>query len=137
MCSPRKNKNVTCGVLQGCSGYLQVDCWAHARRKFTEADIAQGKGKSGKAKLAVNFIYKPYRIEIKIKDVNPEEKYDYRQEHAKPLLNDLHSWLTKSAEQVLPKTALGKALADVKNKNRVADMVSIFYISAKAGTTRP
>jgi transposase len=26
-------------------------------------------------------------------------------------LNDLHSWLTKSAEQVLPKTALGKALS--------------------------
>jgi transposase len=67
--------------LQGYSGYLQVDgyqgyastqatlvgCWAHARRKSIEADIAQVKGKSGKANLAVNFIKKLYRIEIKIK----------------------------------------------------------------------
>jgi hypothetical protein len=42
-----------------------VGCWAHARRKFIEADITQGKGKSGKAKLAVNFIKKLYRIEMK------------------------------------------------------------------------
>jgi transposase len=98
--------------VDGYQGYAStqatlVGCWAHARRKFIEADIAQGKGESGKAKLAVNFIKKLYRIEIKIKDFNPEEKYDYRQEHAKPLLNDFHSWLTKSAEQILPKTALG------------------------------
>ena len=111
--------------LQGYSGYLQVDgyqgytstkatlvgCWAHARRKFIEADIAQGKGKSGKANFAVNFIKKLYRIEIKIKELSPEEKYDYRQEHAKPLLNEFHTWLIKSSEQVLPKTALGTALS--------------------------
>jgi len=117
----------TCAIefLQGYSGYLQVDgyqgyastkatlvgCWAHARRKFIEADVAQGKGKSGKANFAVNFIKKLYRIEIKIKELSPEEKYDYRQEHAKPLLNEFHVWLIKSSEQVLPKTALGKALS--------------------------
>lgn len=111
--------------LQGYSGYLQVDgyqgyastkatlvgCWAHARRKFIEADVAQGKGKSGKANFAVNFIKKLYRIEIKIKELSPEEKYNYRQEHAKPLLNEFHTWLIKSSEQVLPKTALGTALS--------------------------
>ncbi|MFT4766379.1 MAG: transposase [Oleispira sp.] len=96
----------TCAIefLQSYSGYLQVDgyqcyastqatlvgCWAHPGRKLIEADVAQGKGKPGKAKLAVNFIKKLYRIEIKIKDFNPK-KYDYRQENAKPLLNDLHS----------------------------------------------
>ena len=110
--------------LQSYSGYLQVDgyqgyastkatlvgCWAHARRKFIEADVAQGKGKSGKANFAVNFIKKLYRIEIKIKELSPEEKYNYRQEHAKPLLNEFHTWLIKSSEQVLPKTALGTAL---------------------------
>ena len=63
-----------------------------------------------KPNFAVNFIKKLYRIEIKIKDLSLEEKYDYRQEHAKPLLNEFHAWLIKSSEQVLPKTALGKAL---------------------------
>jgi hypothetical protein len=48
---------------------------------------------------------------MKIKDFNPEEKCDYCQEHAKPLLNDLHSLLTKSVEKVSPETALGKTLS--------------------------
>lgn len=54
--------------LAGFAGYLQVDgyagyekthatlvgCWAHARRKFVEAQKAQGKGKTGKADVALN-----------------------------------------------------------------------------------
>ena len=121
----QQEKNTSFEFLPGYSGYLQVDgyqgyastkatlvgCWAHARRRFIEADIAQGKGKSGKANFAVNFIKKLYRIEIKIKELSPEEKYDYRQEHEKPLLNEFHTWLIKFSEQVLPKTVLGKALS--------------------------
>ncbi len=61
------------------SGYLQVDgyagyektkatfasCWAHARRKFKEAEIAQPQGKTGKANRALNYIQKLYRLDIK------------------------------------------------------------------------
>jgi hypothetical protein len=68
--------------LQGYSGYLQVDgyvgyeqtqttlvgCWAHERRKFTEAKTAQDKKPSGKADWALNHIQKLYRIETQIKD---------------------------------------------------------------------
>jgi len=65
----------TLDFLQGHSGYLQVDgyqgyatlagCWAHARRKFKEADIAQAKGKpkAGKATWAMSHIKELYRIE--------------------------------------------------------------------------
>jgi hypothetical protein len=63
--------------LQGFDGYLQVDgyaayeqtnatlvgCFAHARRKFTEAKKAQVKGKSGKADIALGMIQKLYLIE--------------------------------------------------------------------------
>ena len=113
--------------LQGHSGYLQVDgyqgyastkatlvgCWAHARRKFKEADIAQGKGKprAGKATWAMNHIKKLYRVEALIKDKPPAEKQTYRQEHASPLLKEYKAWLDKSILQVPPKSALGKALA--------------------------
>jgi|TARA_R110000868_G_scaffold136847_2_gene349964 hypothetical protein len=55
--------------LDGYSGYLQVDgyqgyaktrailvaCMAHARRKFKEAEVAQPKGKTGKANWALNL----------------------------------------------------------------------------------
>jgi transposase len=113
--------------LQGHSGYLQVDgyqgyaatdaslagCWAHARRKFKEADIAQSKGKpkAGKATWAMNHIKKLYRIETLIKDKTPVEKQAYREEHATPLLEEYKTWLDKSIQQVPPKSALGKALA--------------------------
>jgi len=113
--------------LQGHSGYLQVDgyqgyastdatlagCWAHARRKFKEADVAQSKGKPkvGKATWAMNHIRKLYRIEAAIKDKSPREKQAYRNEHATPLLEEYKAWLDKSILQVPPKSALGKALA--------------------------
>jgi transposase len=48
-------------------------------------------------------------MEIKIKEFNSQVKYDYYQEHATSLLNEFDAWLNKSAEQVIPKTALGKA----------------------------
>ena len=120
--------------MQGHSGYLQVDgyqgyeptearlvgCWAHARRKFKEADVAQGKGKSthktGKATWALNHIAKLYRIEGQIRDQPPDQKQAYRQEHARPLLEELKAWLDKSIMQVVPKSALGQALGYCVNQ---------------------
>ncbi|MBP4217827.1 IS66-like element ISAba24 family transposase, partial [Acinetobacter baumannii] len=79
--------------LAGFAGYLQVDgyagyekthatlvgCWAHARRKFVEAQKAQGKGKTGKADVALNHIQKLYALESQLKTVPPDKKYDARQ----------------------------------------------------------
>jgi len=111
--------------LKGFKGYLQVDgyaayeqtdailagCFAHARRKFTEAKKAQPKGKSGKADMALAMIQKLYRIETEIKHKTAQEKQQERQEKAKPLLEQYRNWLDKSAAQVPPKSILGKAIA--------------------------
>jgi len=111
--------------LDGYQGYLQVDgyagyeqtgatlvgCFAHARRKFIEVQRAQVKGKTGKADWAINHIRKLYRIETEIKDNDPAEKQAQRQAKAKPLLNQFKAWLDKSALQVPPKSAVGKAIA--------------------------
>ena len=73
--------NCAVEYLDGYQGYLQVDgyagyhhtqatlvgCWAHARRKFHEAKLAQGKKGSGKADMALSTIQKLYRIETQIK----------------------------------------------------------------------
>jgi len=105
-------------------GYLQVDgyaayeqtaatlagCWAHARRKFVEAKKAQPKGKTGRADWAISHIQKLYRVEAEIKDLEPIEKQRVRQDKSRPLLDELSAWLDKSANQVPPKTALGKAV---------------------------
>ncbi len=111
--------------LSGFSSYLQVDgysayeqtaatlvgCMAHARRKFVEAKQSQVKGKTGKADWAISHIGKLYRIEREIRDLPAEEKHAHRQQHARPLLDEFKTWLDKSANQVPPKTALGKAVS--------------------------
>ena len=111
--------------LQGFNGYLQVDgytayeqtdatlvgCFAHARRKFTEAKKAQVTGKSGKADMALSLIQKLYRIEADIKDKTAQEKQRIRQEKSQPLLDQYKVWLDKSAGQVPPKSVLGKAIS--------------------------
>ena len=110
--------------LDGYSGYLQVDgyqgyeqtqatlvgCWAHARRKFMEAKKGAGSKGSGKADWALNHIQKLYRVETQLKEENAATRYTQRQEKSLPLLNQLETWLTKSAQQVLPKTKLGEAI---------------------------
>ena len=111
--------------LAGYQGYLQVDgyagyeqtgatlvgCFAHARRKFIEVQRAQVKGKTGKADWAITHIRKLYRIESEIKEKASAEKQTQRQVKAKPLLDQFKAWLDKSALQVPPKSAVGKAIA--------------------------
>ena len=110
--------------LDGFNGYLQVDgyagygktqatlagCWAHARRKFKEAEIAQPKGKKGKANWALNHIQKLYRVETLNKDSSHEVRRRQRQQQSLPLLDELHHWLEKSQQHVPPKSSLGKAI---------------------------
>jgi len=105
------------GYLQadGYKGYEQVDaeligCMAHARRKFVEAQTAEPKNKSGRAQLAINKIAKLYRIEKEIKDLPSDEKQAIRQDKSHLLLKDFKQWLDKSIQQVLPKSAIGKAI---------------------------
>jgi transposase len=119
------SRSGSCAVnfLQGYEGYLQVDgyqgygatdatlvgCMAHARRKFKEAQLAGAK--EGYAVWAMTQIKKLYKIEALIKDMSPADKHAYRQKHAKPLLVQYKAWLDNSIEQVLPKSALGTAMA--------------------------
>ena len=101
--------------VDGYAGYEQTDatlagCWAHARRKFIEAQTVQVKGKTGKADWAINHIQKLYRIEKEIHDKTAEEKQRTRIEQSKPLLEQFKSWLDKSALHIPPKSAIGKAV---------------------------
>lgn len=111
------------GYLQvdGYAGYHQVGatlvgCMAHARRKFKEAEQSQPKGKTGKSNWALNHIQKLYRIETGLKGKSVDEKFAVREECSVPLLNEFKEWLDKSAEQVPPKSAIGKAISYSRNQ---------------------
>jgi transposase len=115
------------------NGYLQVDgyaacqqannklvgCWAHARRKFKEAIVAQGKPKTGKvskADMALSMIAKLYRIETQIQSLSLEERLYFRRTHSAAQLMQFKQWLDKSAQQVSKQSPLGKATHYSLNK---------------------
>ncbi|WP_129142184.1 IS66 family transposase [Modicisalibacter coralii] len=108
-----------CLVTDGYEGYAQVvrdngithaGCWAHARRKFVEAQKVQPKGKTGKADWALNQIRKLYAVEQQAKTLGPEARQALREQQSRPVITQLRTWLDKSLTQVLPRSALGKAL---------------------------
>ncbi|QNU60813.1 IS66 family transposase [Vreelandella titanicae] len=92
------------------NGITQAGCWAHARRKFVEAQKVQPKGKTGKADWALNQIRKLYGVEKQAKALEPDARHALRDQKSRPLIDQLRTWLDKSLAQVLPKSALGKAL---------------------------
>jgi len=119
------NEDVTALMVDGYDGYqpacdkytiTRLGCWAHARRKFVDAQKLQGKGKTGKADQALAFIQKLYVIEKRIKNKPPDEKYEIRQQEAKPIIDKLHEWMQKSLPNVPPQTAIGKALHYLNNQ---------------------
>jgi transposase len=106
-------------VTDGYEGYAQVvrinqlthvGCWAHARRKFVEAQKVQPKGKVGRADQALSLIRSLYAVEQKAKTMSAEERLSLRDTQSRALIEKLEVWLTKSLNQVPPKTAIGKAL---------------------------
>ena len=106
------------GYQKACDEYdiKRLGCWAHARRKFKEAQDVQPKGKTGKADQGLAFIQKLYAIEKRIKDDPPDKRYQVRQDEAKPILKKLKDWMDKSLLTVPPKTAIGKALVYLNNQ---------------------
>ena len=93
---------------KACDDYeiKRLGCWAHARRKFVDAQKHQPKGKTGKADQALSMIQKLYVLEKKIKDEPPDKRYELRQTQAKPIIRKLEIWMEKSLLQVPPKTKI-------------------------------
>jgi len=92
------------------SGFERMGCWAHARRKFVEAQKIQPKGKTGRADIALNLINKLYGIERDINDIGDEQRHENRQHKSLPIPAQLHGWLEKTQPQVTAQNAMGKAV---------------------------
>lgn len=106
------------GYSAVCNGnqLTRLGCWAHARRKFVEAQRQQPKGKTGKADQALAFIQKLYRYEQLAKDKTADERYAIRQAQSKPEIDKLKKWLAKALLNTPPKTSLGKAINYLNNQ---------------------
>lgn len=96
------------GVYDGLTNVTNLGCFAHARRKFMEAKKLQGKGKTGKADVVLAKIQKLYALESRLRAASIEHRFVERQAHAKPMLDDLYTWLT--SQKVIASSQLGKAI---------------------------
>jgi transposase len=103
----------------GMPGIVNVGCWAHARRYFSDALKAMPPKKDDKISITeegLAFCNKLFEIEKKLHDVTPEERYENRLKLSRPVLDKFKEWIRYNSSRVAPKVALGKALHYCKNQ---------------------
>jgi len=105
----------------GYSGYnklsniIRVGCWAHLRRKFVEAIPSKtDKDNLSQAEIGRNYCDQLFHIEEKISDLTPDKIKSKREELSKPILDKFWKWV--NTIDVLPSSALGKAMTYAKNQ---------------------
>jgi hypothetical protein len=93
------------GVVAG-NEIVRAGCWAHARRKFIEAE----KVAPEIAREAVALVRALYAVEKQAKDVSVAERLQLRQEQSAPVLAELRRILLTWKEQLLPKHPMAEAV---------------------------
>jgi len=83
-------------------------CWAHARRKFTEAM----ENDSERAEYALTKIQDLYAIEREARqdELSHAARRKLRQKYALPILKELETWLRHNHLTTLPESRIGKAI---------------------------
>ncbi len=113
-------------ILKNFAGHLQTDgyaaynefgkrtgvtlfhCWAHARRKFAEAEDSDRP----RAHYVLQEIQKLYAVEREIKEqqLKETEITALRTERALPVIEALKKWMIAARPGILPKSPMGKAI---------------------------
>ena len=96
-------------------GHVQeVACWAHARRKFFEAQETDRR-RAGQMLLLIRELY---AIEDRAKDVAEPQRLALRQAHSVPVLAKIEAWLDEQSAcaEVLPRGPLGQAMTYARNQ---------------------
>jgi transposase len=89
-------------------GITTLNCWAHARRKFIDAQSFDNS-KASEVLAQIQLLYAVEKHCTQNKYTADQIK-NYRQQHAVPLLNTLHQILQTQLTGSLPKSPLGMAL---------------------------
>ena len=87
---------------------LEVCCWAHARRKFYEAQTSD----LCRTTVVLAYIGLLYQVEREAREgkLNAGERFALRQAKSRPILDDLKAYLEAEQLTVLPKSPLGEAI---------------------------
>ncbi len=85
----------------------EVACTSHIRRKFVDVQQSQG---SAIAEEAIKRIAALYGIEKEARGRSPAERVAIRQKKAKPIFDDLETWLHAQLPKISGKSQLAKAI---------------------------
>jgi len=123
--APKRMLRDFAGILQtdgyvvydkvGAAGVVRAACWAHARRKFFEASKLNPK--DAVAVEMVDCMDALFAIDRQAREAGMglDERHALRAERAAPLVGSLDTRLRELRSTVLPKSALGEAIAYTLN----------------------
>jgi transposase len=93
-------------------GVTEVACWAHARRKFYDAQDSDGK----RAAQMLGLIGELYAIEREAKDADVAARLALRQQRSVPVLARIKHWLEAEEQVILPRSPMGLAIGYAQNQ---------------------
>ncbi|MGH9575814.1 MAG: IS66 family transposase [Terriglobales bacterium] len=103
------------GSVAHANGLVHLGCWAHARRRFVEAEAALPKASRTPEQPATQFIAAIGELYAVEKDalgrqMSAEQRTVLRGEKSRPVLDRIESLVLAHRHTVLPQSLLGKAL---------------------------
>lgn len=130
--TPNRTRAGPAGWLAGFAGYLQADayggydgiyahggvtevaCWAHARRKFFDAQETDRK----RAVQMLALVGELYAIEraAKEQELDDAARLALRQEQGVPVLARIKTWLDAEQEVILPRSDMAQAIGYAQNQ---------------------
>jgi hypothetical protein len=128
--TPNRQRAGPAEWLKEYSGYLQADayggydgvfhtqnvtevaCWAHARRKFHDAQDSD----EARSTQMLALIGELYRIERESKELSDALRLAVRQERSAPVLEKIKAWLDAEGEVVLPRSPMAAAITYARNQ---------------------
>jgi transposase len=128
--TPSRSRDGPAKWLAGYEGYLQADayggydgvfhtqnvtevaCWAHARRKFYDAQDSDEE----LATQMLALIAELYAVEREAKEVDDDARLALRQQRSVPVLARIKEWLDAEGEVVLPRSPMAAAITYAQNQ---------------------
>ena len=128
--TPNRQRDGPARWLAGYAGYLQADayggydgvfhsqdvtevaCWAHARRKFYDAQDSDEE----RATQMLALIGQLYQVERESKELSHALRLAVRQERSLPVLEKIKEWLDAEQEIVLPRSPMATAITYAQNQ---------------------
>lgn len=90
----------------------RAGCWAHARRKFVEAEPTAPEA----ARAILRRIKSLFDLEARAKSMAPDERLRLREAESRPVLESLHALLLEQKATLLPKHPLAQAIGYALNQ---------------------